>query len=425
MKEGVKMKKDIKMKEITDMSKTMKVYLDNGATTMADPEVVKAMQPYFTEKYGNASSLHSFGNEAKNALNNSRAVIAKILNAEPEEIIFTSGGTESDNLAIIGTAFANKERGNHIITSRIEHPAVLRTCEYLEKNFGFKVTYLPVDKEGFVKIDELKKAMTDKTILVTIMHANNEIGTIEPIDEIGKLCKEKGITFHTDAVQSFTKVPIDVRKTNVDMISISAHKIHGPKGVGALYIRKGANIKPLAYGGSHEFRMRAGTENITGIVGFAKAAELNSMPEHAQYVAKLRDRLIKGVLKNIDEAIVNGPKDKTIKNRLCNNANIAFKYVEGESVLMHLDFRGIAVSTGSACSSKSLEPSHVLTSIGLEKKDSHGAIRFTMSRFNTELEIDYTIERLTEIIKKLRELSPLNKSTIGEFDKKKGGHCHI
>jgi cysteine desulfurase len=409
------------MKEVIRMKEGMKVYLDNGATTMTDPEVVLAMQSYFTEKYGNASSLHSFGNEAKEALYSARKIIAGVLNAEPEEIIFTSGGTESDNLAIVGTAFANKEKGNHIITSKIEHPAVLRTCEYLEKNFGFKVTYLPVDKEGFVKIDELKKAITDKTILVTIMHANNEIGTIEPIEEIGRVCKERNIIFHTDAVQSFTKVNIDVKKTDVDLISISAHKIHGPKGVGALYVRKGTNIKPLAYGGSHEFKMRAGTENITGIVGFAKAAMINSKPEHTAYITKLRNRLIIGILKNIDEAIVNGPKDKTIKKRLCNNANIAFKYVEGESVLMHLDFSGIAVSTGSACSSKSLEPSHVLSAIGLEKKDSHGAIRFTVSRFNTEKEIDYTVEKLIGIIKKLRELSPLNKKTISGF--KDSGHC--
>jgi cysteine desulfurase len=414
------MKTDSKTKE----EAKMKVYLDNGATTMVDPEVMLEMQPYFTEKYGNSSSLHSFGNDAKKALDRSRAAIAKILNAEPEEIIFTSGGTESDNLAIIGTAFANKEKGNHIITSKIEHPAVLRACEYLEKNFGFKVTYLPVDNEGFIKLDELKKAITDKTILVTIMHANNEVGTIEPIDDIGKICKENEIIFHTDAVQSFTKVQIDVKKTNINLISISSHKIHGPKGVGALYIRKGTKITPLAYGGSHEFKMRAGTENITGIVGFAKAAQINSKPEHMQYVARLRDRLITGVLKNIDEASVNGPKEKTVKNRLCNNANIGFKYVEGESVLMHLDFDGIAVSTGSACSSKSLEPSHVLISIGLEKKDSHGAIRFTLSRFNTEKEIDYTIEKLVEIIKKLRELSPLNKDTIAEFDNKLSGFCH-
>ena len=406
------------MKEIIKKKETMRVYLDNGATTMVDPEVVLTMEPFFTEKYGNASSLHSFGNEAKDAMVNARAVIAKLLNAEPEEIIFTSGGTESDNLAIIGAAFANREKGNHIITSKIEHPAVLRTCEYLEKNFGFKVTYLPVDKEGFVKPDELKKAITEKTILVTIMHANNEIGTVEPIEEIGKICRDKGIIFHTDAVQSFTKIPIDVRKANIDLISVSAHKIHGPKGIGALYIRKGTNIKPLAYGGSHEFRIRAGTENIPGIVGFAKSAELNSKPEYAKHVAKLRDRLISGLLKEVPETFVNGPSGENIGKRLCNNANLRFKYVEGESILLHLDFAGIAVSTGSACSSKSLEPSHVLASLGIEKKDIHGAIRFTLSRFTTEKEIDYTIQKVAETVKKLRDLSPLNRKTIDEYSTK-------
>jgi len=378
----------------------MKVYLDNGATTKVAPEVVKAMIPYFTEQYGNASSLHGFGQAAKEALDNARAVIAKRINAEPEEIIFTSGGTESNNLAIKGIAYAHKDKGNHIITSKIEHPAVLAACATLERE-GFKISYIDVDKEGFVKLGQLEKTITDKTILVTIMHANNEVGTIEPIKEIGEICKKHKVIFHSDAVQSFTKVPIDIKKINVDLVSLSSHKIHGPKGVGALYIRKGIKIKKLADGGGHEFRIRAGTENIPGIVGFAKAVELVKEKD-IQHMTKLRDTLIAELLA-IPHTQLNGSK----KERLCNNVNISFHYIEGESLLMSLDDNGIAVSTGSACSSHSLTPSHVLMALGLKAEIAHGSIRFTLSKYTTEKEINYTIKIVKEVVEKLRKFSPL------------------
>lgn len=381
----------------------MKVYLDNSATTRTDPEVVKAMMPYFSEKYGNASSLHQFGREAKEALEDAREKIARKINAEPEEIIFTSGGSESDNLAIKGVAYANKNRGNHIITSRIEHHAVLETCEKLEKE-GFAVSYIGVDKEGFVDIDELKKAINSKTILITIMHANNEIGTIEPIKEIGDIAKDKGICFHSDAVQSFTKVPIDVKKMNISLMSFSAHKIHGPKGIGALFIKKGTKIQRQIDGGGHEFKKRAGTENVPGAVGFAKAVEI-AKDEDIKYMAELRDKLIEGLLK-IPKSQLNGPKGS---KRLCNNANIVFNFIEGESMLLHLDMKGVAVSTGSACSSQSLEPSHVLTSIGLKKEIAHGSLRFSLSRYNTEKEIDYVLGAVPKIVEELRRISPLTR----------------
>ena len=378
----------------------MKVYLDNGATTKTAPEVVEAMQPYFTDKYGNASSLHYFGREAKGALDKAREIIAKKINASPEEIIFTSGGTESDNLAIKGTVYAHKDRGNHIITSQIEHPAVLGAYSVLERE-GFKVIYIGVDKNGFVKLDQLEKAITDKTILVSVMHANNEIGTIQPIKEIGDICRKHKVIFHTDAVQSFTKVPIDVKKINVDLISLSSHKIHGPKGVGALFVRKGTKLKKLADGGGHEFHLRAGTENIPGIIGFAKAIELVSDMDLKQ-MTKLRDKLINGLLK-IPHTQVNGSKE----NRLVNNVNISFNYVEGESLLMYLDDKGIAVSTGSACSSHSLKPSHVLMALGLKAEVAHGTIRFTLSKYTTDKEIEYTIKSVKEVVEKLRRFSPL------------------
>lgn len=381
----------------------MKVYLDNGATTQVAKEVAKAMQVMLTKKFGNPSSLHKFGEETKKELEKSRETIAKKINAEPDEIIFTSGGTEADNIAIKGVAYKNKEKGNHIITSKIEHPAVLRTCEALEKE-GFKITYLGVDKEGFIDMEKLEKAITSETILVTIIHANNEIGVIQDIEKIGKICKEKNVTFHTDAVQSFTKVPIDVKKINVDLISLSAHKIHGPKGIGGLYIKKGTRLKPLFNGGSQENKIRPGTENIPGIVGFGKAVEL-SKEKDVEKMKKLRDMLIEEVEKNIPDITLNGSRGK----RLANNANIAFKYVEGESLLYHLNSKGIAVSTGSACSSQSLEPSHVLIAIGLKPEVAHGAIRFTLSRYTTEEEIGYTIKNLKEIVKTLRRISPLAK----------------
>lgn len=378
----------------------MKVYFDNGATTMVDKEVVKAMQPYFTEKFGNASSLHNFGQEAKEALEKSREVIAKRINADPNEIIFTSGGTESDNLAIKGIAYANKDK-NHIITTKIEHHAVEKTCEALEKQ-GFKMTWLDVDKDGFIDLEKLKKEITEKTILVSIIHGNNEIGTIQDIETIGKLCKEKNIYFHTDAVQSFTKTEIDVKKQNITLATFSAHKIHGPKGIGALYIKKGTKLKKLIHGGPQENNLRAGTENIPYIVGFAKAVEL-AKQEDCKEMEKLRDYFIEKVEKEIPEVKLNGSR----KERLCNNINIIFKYIEGEALLLRLDDQGIAVSTGSACSSRELKPSHVLTAIGVPPAMAHGSIRFTLSRFTTKEELDYTIKHLKEVVQELRNLSPL------------------
>jgi len=395
----------------------MKVYLDNGATTKKDPEVVKAMLPYFTKQYGNPSSLHQFGRDAKETVDKARKKISDKINAEPREVIFTSGGTESDNLAIFGTAYSQKDKGNHIITSKIEHHAVLNACKQLEKE-GFKVTYLDVDEEGFVDLGQLEKSINEKTILVTVIHANNEIGTIQDIEKIGEICKKKNVIFHTDAVQSFTKVPIDVKKINVDLISLNSHKLHGPNGVGALFIRKGVNLYKLSYGGSQEFNMRAGTENVAGIVGFAKAVEISNEKDLKQ-MANLRDKLINEILNRIPETKLNGAKgDK----RLCNNANISFNYIEGEALLLHLDMKGIAVSTGSACSSKSLEPSYVLLAIGLKHEIAHGSIRFTLSKYTTEKEIDYTIKNLVEIVKNLRKISPLNKDFV--YNKEEYVHAH-
>jgi len=378
----------------------MRIYLDNGATTMVDKEVEKAMLPYFTKIYGNASSLHKFGQEAKEALEKSRETIAKRINALPEEIIFTSGGTESDNLAIKGVAYANKDK-NHIITTKIEHHAVEKSCKALEKE-GFKVTWLDVDKDGFINLEQLKKEIADKTILVSIIHANNEIGTIQDIEEIGKICKEKNVYFHTDTVQSFTKTEIDVKKQNITLASFSAHKVHGPKGIGALYIKKGTKIKKLSDGGSQENNLRAGTENIPYIVGFTKAVEL-AKQEHCKKMQELRDYLIEKVDKEIPEVKLNGSR----KERLCNNINITFKYIEGEALLLRLDDKGIAVSTGSACSSRELKPSHVLTAIGLHPAMAHGSIRFTLSRYTTKEELDYAIKHLKEAVAELRKVSPL------------------
>ena len=337
----------------------MRVYLDNAATTKVDKEVLKEMQPYFNEKYGNASSLHSFGREAKEALEKSREVIARSINALTEEIIFTSGGTESNNIALKGLFFNNKEK-NHIITSKIEHDAIFETCKFLEKN-GAKVTYLNVDRSGLIDFEQLKKEINEKTLLVSIMHANNEIGTIQDIEKIGKLCREKKVLFHTDAVQSYCKEKIDVKKQNIDLMSLSAHKIYGPKGVGALYIRKELRNKigVFLHGGGHEFGLRSGTENIAGIVGMTKAVEVCQKNFNNKEINALRDKLIKEVLK-IPETFLNGHTEK----RLSNNANFIFKAIEGESLVLMLDEKGIAASTGSACSSKSLEPSHVLLALG-------------------------------------------------------------
>jgi len=378
----------------------MKVYLDNAATTKVAPEVMREIETYSTEKYGNASSLHSFGREARDALENSRKVIAKSINAEPEEIIFTASGTESDNLAVKEIAFLHKDKGNHIITSKIEHPAVGETCKFLEQ-MGFEITELDVDKQGFVDLKQLEKAIRKDTILVSIIHANNEIGTIQPIDKIGEICRKKAVIFHTDAVQSFTKVPIDVKKIKVDLISLSAHKIHGPKGIGALYKRKNVKLGTLIHGGGHEFGLRSGTENIVGAVGFAKAVKLVEKKD-IEKMKKLRDKLIDGLMK-IPETVLNGPKDK----RLCNNVNVAFKYIEGEALVLKLDEKGIAASTGSACSSKSLMPSHVLLAIGLKPHEAHGSLRLTLSRYTTEKEIDYALKVIPNVVEELRQISPL------------------
>lgn len=383
----------------------MKIYLDHAATTPVRQEVLEAMKPYFSEKFGNASSLHQWGQQAKEALEHSRAQIAAVINAKPEEIIFTSGGTESNNFALKGLAFANPNK-KHIITSAIEHHCVLNVCEWLEK-LGYSVTYLPVDKYGLVKPEDVENAIRSDTLVVSIMHANNEIGTIEPIAEIGNICREKRVLFHTDACQSFGKVPIDVKKMNADLLSVSSHKLYGPKGVGCLFVRTGVRIEPVAHGGGHEFGKRSGTENVAGIVGFGKAAELakKEMNSESKQLEKLRDYLIHGILK-IPDSQLNGHPAK----RLPNNANFWFKYVEGESIVLHLDAKGIAASTGSACSSKSLEPSHVLLAIGLKHEEAHGSLRLTLGKSSTKQQIDYVLKVLPPVIEKLRKISPFKKS---------------
>jgi len=379
-----------------------KIYLDHAATTPIAKEVMEAMQLYFGQKFGNASSVHALGREAREAIDDSREIIARKLNAKNHTVIFTSGGTESNNFTIKGVAFANRKKGKHIITSKIEHECVLNSCRWLEKQ-GFEITYLPVDKEGFVDLDELEKAIRKDTILVSIIHANNEIGTIEPIEEIGKICSEHGIYFHTDACQSFTKVPINLKKQKIDLLTINAHKIYGPKGIGALVIRGGVKIDPLLHGGGHEFGFRSGTENVPGIVGFAKAVEI-AKEKDVEHMKKLRDILIKGAFE-IEDSRLNGSRER----RLCNNANFSFKYVEGESLVLHLDMKGIEASTGSACSSRSLEPSHVLLNIGLTPEDAHGSIRLSVGRENTKDEMKYTIEVLKESVDILRKISPFGK----------------
>lgn len=382
------------------------IYLDHNATTPVDPEVIKAMLPYYQTIFGNASSSHQFGQKARKNIDQLREIIAKFINANPEEIVFTSGGTESDNFAIIGICFANEKKGNHIITSQIEHPAVLNTCKYLEKK-GFKVTYLPVDKYGIIDLDQLKNSITKETILITIMHANNEIGTILPIAEIGKIAKEKEIYFHTDAVQTIGKIPINVEELNVDLLSLSAHKIYGPKGVGALYIRKGTKIQPLIYGGHHEKNRRAGTENVPGIVGLAKAIEIQKMEmeNEINQISKLRDKLYQGIIEKIDCVYLNGHPEK----RLANTLNLSFEFVEGESIILNLDLKGVAVSSGSACTSDTLESSHVLKAMNVNPMLTQGAVRFSLGKDNTEEDINYVINILPEIISKLRQMSPFYK----------------
>jgi cysteine desulfurase len=381
-----------------------KVYLDYAATTPTDPEVLRAMEPYFFDKFGNASSIHSFGQEAKKAIEDSREKVALFLGAKPEEIIFTSGGTESDNSAVEGVAFALEKKGNHIISTAIEHHAISEPCKFLEKK-GFKVTFVGVDKYGLVSPDEIKKAITDKTILISVMHANNEIGTVQPIGEIGKIAKEKGIYLHTDAVQTVGHIPVNVNDLNVDLLSLSAHKFYGPKGVGTLYVRKGTRLERFLHGGDQERGRRASTHNTPGIVGLGKAIELCSarMEEEAKFQIKLRDRMVKELPEKISDVYLNGHPTE----RLPNNVNFSIKYIEGESILLNLDMLGIAASTGSACTSTSLEPSHVLLAIGLSPEIAHGSLRLSMGRWSREDDIDYLLEHLPQIVGKLRAMSPL------------------
>ena len=385
-----------------------RIYMDNAATTAVSPAVLEAMLPYFTQCFGNPSSIHSTGRDARRAVDAARRQVAAALNAEPSEIYFTAGGSESDNWAIKGAAFARKNRGKHIITTAIEHHAVLHTCEWLEKQ-GFEVTYLPVDENGLVSVSDVEKAITDKTILITVMAANNEIGTIEPIAEIGKLAREKGILFHTDAVQAIGAVPVDVKAMNVDMLSLSGHKFHGPKGVGALYIRKGVRIDVHMAGGAQERGQRAGTENLAGIVGLGKAIELavQELEGYMSRVSALRDKLISGILDKIPDVKLNGHPT----NRLPNNVNVSFKYIEGEALLLRLDLAGIAGSSGSACTSGSLDPSHVLLAIGLPHEIAHGSLRLSLGSDTTEAEVDEVLEKLPQIVETLRAMSPLNAFT--------------
>ncbi len=386
------------------------IYLDHAATTPARPEVVEAMLPYFTEKFGNPSSVYSFASDNKNVITDVREQIANTLGAKTEEIYFTAGGSESDNWALKATAEAYENKGKHIITTKIEHHAVLHTAEYLEKQRGFEVTYLDVDENGFVRLDDLKAAIRPDTILISIMFANNEIGTIEPIKEIGAIAKEHGILFHTDAVQAYGQIPINVDECNIDMLSASGHKLNGPKGIGFLYIRKGVKIRSFIHGGAQERKRRAGTANVTGIVGLGKAVEIAfaTMEERTKKEIELRDHLINRILTEIPYTRLNGDRI----NRLPNNVNISFQFIEGESLLIMLDMNGICGSSGSACTSGSLDPSHVLLAIGLPHEIAHGSLRLTLGDENTMEEIDYVVDKLKEIVSRLRSMSPLYEDFV-------------
>ena len=385
------------------------IYMDNAATTQVYPEVFEAMKPYFTEFYGNPSSIYSFAGNSKKAVEDSRKTIADFLGAKTEEIYFTGGGSESDNWALKATADAYGNKGKHIITSKIEHHAILHTCEYLEKK-GFEVTYLDVDENGFVNPADVEKAIRPDTILISIMTANNEIGTIEPIAEIGKIAKEHGVLFHTDAVQAIGHIPMNVDEMNIDMLSASGHKINGPKGIGIMYIRKGVKIGSFVHGGAQERQRRAGTHNVPGIVGIGKAVELarDNMKERMEYETKLRDHLISRVMEEIPYAKLNGDKVK----RLPNNVNVCFRFIEGESMLILLDQNGVCGSSGSACTSGSLDPSHVLLAIGLPHEIAHGSLRLTLSEKNTMEEVDFTVDKLKGIIERLRSMSPLYEDFV-------------
>lgn len=394
------------------------IYLDNAATTKCAPQAVEAMLPYFSEKYGNASSVYGLGSESKKAVDHARQIIADSLHCTPQEIYFTTGGSESDNWALIATAEANEEKGRHIITTKIEHHAILHTCEYLEKR-GFEITYLPVDKDGLISIEDLKNAIRPDTILISVMFANNEIGTIQPIEEIGSIAKEKGILFHTDAVQAYGHVPIDVEKLHLDFLSASGHKLNGPKGIGFLYIRKNVRIGAYLHGGAQERGRRAGTENVPGIVGLGVAVELamKNMEANIAKETQLRDYLISQMEKNFINCKLNGSRTK----RLPNNVNFSFPFIEGESMLIMLDMKGICASSGSACTSGSLDPSHVLLAIGLPHELAHGSLRLTLSHENTQEEMDTVVNELKKIVERLQDMSPLYADFIknhpdGKFD---------
>lgn len=380
------------------------IYMDYAATTYTKPEVLEEMIPYFTQFYGNPSSVYSISRETKKALDKARMRVAKAINADPAEIYFTGGGSEADNWAIKGIAFAHQNKGNHIITTTIEHHAVLHACEYLEKH-GFEVTYLDVDDEGVIRLEDLKNAIKENTILVTMMMANNEIGSIQPVKEIGEICRERKIFFHTDAVQAVGHVEVDVKDMNIDLLSLAAHKFYGPKGVGALYIKKGIKIHNLVHGGGQEKNRRAGTENVAGIVGLGKAIELavDNLPEHNKRLTQLRDKLINGLLQ-IPHTRLNGPNGE---KRLPGNVNVCFRFIEGESVLLMLDAMGICASSGSACTSGSLDPSHVLLAIGLPHEIAHGSLRLSIGDGTTEEEVDYVLKTVPSIVQRLRDMSPL------------------
>ena len=381
-----------------------RIYLDYAATTPVDPEVVKAMSPFFTETFGNPSGTYSYGQEAKEVIEEARVTVSELIGAKADEIVFTSGGTESDNFALVGVAYANQARGNHIITTPVEHHAVTETCNYLEER-GFRITYVPVDEHGLVDPSDVKKAIMDDTILISVMHANNEMGTIEPILEIGKIAKEREIYFHADAVQTVGHLPVDVDELGVDLLSLSAHKFYGPKGIGVLYIRRGIEIAPFMHGGEQERRLRAGTENVPGIVGLGRAIEMagQEMQSEAKRLTNLRDKLITGILEEIDHTRLNGHPSI----RLPNNVNISFGSLEGESIVLNLDLEGICASTGSACSSASLEPSHVLSAMGLSPEQVYGSVRFSLGKWTSEEMIERVLEVLPKVVQKLRAISPL------------------
>ena len=392
------------------------IYLDNAATTRTKPEVVEAMLPYFTEKFGNPSSVYEFAGQNKSAVTNAREMIAKALNAQTGDIYFTAGGTEADNWALKATMEAYKEKGNHLITTKIEHHAILHSCEYLEKQ-GCEVTYLDVDENGLIDLQQLKDSIRPTTVLISVMYANNEIGTVQPIKEIGQIAKEHGVLFHTDAVQAFGQLPIDVVEEHIDMLSASGHKLNGPKGIGFLYIRKGLKLRSLIHGGGQERKRRAGTENVPGIVGFGKAVELAmaNIEAKQQKEKELRDYLITRVLAEIPYTRLNGHRTK----RLPNNSNFSFQFIEGESLLIMLDMKGICASSGSACTSGSLDPSHVLLAIGLPHEIAHGSLRLTLSEETTKEELDYTIEQLKAIVANLRNMSPLYEDFVKKNNHKK------